>query len=232
MKYKTERFDTLASTNDYAKQKRAEKENLIVIAKAQTGGRGTKGRSFSSAEGGLYLSVLTFYENFPASRAFEIMQNAAAAVCETLALCGLRPVIKWPNDIFVNGKKICGILIENSFSGSLLSSSVVGIGLNVNNRLEKALSSIATSVWEQTGKTVETARIERTLLDFFQKGVAEKYASYLGFIGEEVTLIVGEKQEKAALLGVDEAGNLLAETKDGTRRFAAAEVSVRTGVEE
>ena len=70
---KIERFSTLPSTNDYAKEKRGEGKDLIVIARAQTGGRGTKGRIFSSGEGGLYLSKLTFYEDFPAKKAFQII---------------------------------------------------------------------------------------------------------------------------------------------------------------
>ncbi len=229
MNYKFERFESIGSTSDYAKTKREDKENLIVIAKSQTGGRGTKGRSFSSKGGGLYLSVLTFYENFPATRAFEIMQKGAVAVCETLVKFGLQPKIKWPNDIFVNGKKICGILMENTFSGNLLSSSILGIGLNIQNDLEKELLELATSMYRETGKRFAPSEVERTLLEFLQTDNKEKYQSYLGFIGEEVALLRGEKKEKATFLGVDKQGNLMVEQDGQTRVYASAEISLRAG---
>ena len=124
------------STNKYAKAQRGAGENLLVVAERQTGGKGTKGRSFCSKKGGVYLSLLTFYQDFPASNAFQIMQGAAAAVCETLAFFGLSPKIKWPNDVYVGGKKICGILIENALKGRYIGSSVVGIGLNVFNEFQ------------------------------------------------------------------------------------------------
>lgn len=124
-------FESLFSTQEYAREKRAEGQDLIVTAEVQTGGKGTKGRSFESKKGGVYVSKLSFYEKFPAREAFQIMAGAASAVCETLRKLGLDPVIKWPNDIFVNGKKICGILIENVFSGAEISSSIVGIGYAV-----------------------------------------------------------------------------------------------------
>lgn len=92
-------------------------EDLVVTAVRQTGGMGTKGRSFASEAGGVYLTRLTFYKNFPASDAFKIMAGASVAVCRTVEKFGLVPCIKWPNDVYVADKKICGILIENTFSG-------------------------------------------------------------------------------------------------------------------
>lgn len=229
MNYEMERFESIDSTNDYAKTKREDGKNLIVIANSQTGGRGTKGRRFSSKRGGLYVSVLTFYEQFPATRAFEIMQKGAVAVCETLERFGLQPKIKWPNDIYVNGKKICGILVENTFSGNMLSSSIVGIGLNIQNDLEEELLEIATSMYRETGKRFLPSEVERTLLRFLQTDNQEKYQSYLGFIGEEVSLLCGEKREKATFLGVDKQGNLTVKQDGETRVYASAEISLRTG---
>ena len=229
--YKIERFASLPSTSDYAKQKRGLGENLIVVAESQSGGRGTKGRSFSSNKGGVYLSVLTFYNEFPAVRAFEIMQNTAVAVCKTLACYGLKPQIKWPNDIFVNGKKICGILMENTLSGRYILSSVVGVGINVCNELETELSMIATSIYKETKKRIATREVEETFIDFLQRDLHEDYEKYLGFIGETVRIANGESLEKVVILGVDETGNLVAESQDGVRSFASAEVSLLTGVE-
>ena len=216
------------STNEYAKARRGVGENLLVVAIRQTGGRGTKGRSFSSENGGVYLSLLTFYEEFPALNAFQIMQGAAAAVCETLAFFGVQPKIKWPNDVYVNGKKICGILIENALKGKHIASSVVGIGLNVWNELPEQLWDIATTLFKETGQKIQVERVMETLVRFLQeKNIHEKYAQYLGWLGEEATLVIGEKETRARLLSVDETGGLLAEVDGEKRRFVAAEVSLR-----
>ena len=227
-KIKREHFDCIASTNDYAKSKRVEGQDLIVTASRQTGGRGTKGRSFSSDVGGAYLTKLTFYEDFPAARAFEIMASAAVAVCKTLEFYGLKPVIKWANDVFVNDKKISGILIENTFSGNLVSSSTVGIGLNVVNPLPQELSEIATSMRLETGKLFSVDEVrERLIGELCASHTMEEYLARVGYMGREVTLLLGERQVWATLLFVDETGGLHAQTDGKEERFSAAEVSLR-----
>lgn len=228
MNIKIIRLDSVNSTNNYAKELREKGEDVIVWAKRQTGGRGTKGRSFSSKEGGVYCSLLRFYQNFSANDAFKIMQSAATAVCETVAAFGVQPKIKWPNDIYVNGKKICGILIENTFSGKNVSSSIVGIGINVHNVLEEELLPIATTLYKETGKKISVDEVLQKLIEkLFEKNIHEKYSKYLGWIGEEVTLISGEDAFRATLLGVDEWGNVNVAVDGEQRRFAAAEITLR-----
>ena len=225
-----QRFETLPSTSDYAKEKRAEKQDLIVVAKRQTSGRGTKGRSFDSTLGGLYVSILTFPKKLPTKYAFRIMQTTATAVCETLKIFGVNPQIKWPNDILVNGKKICGILIENTFSGELVSSSIVGIGINVFNVLPDELKEIATTLEEVIGEKIAVEEVEKILLKKLSKAtIWRKYPQYVGFIGEDVKLLCGEKEILAKVLGVDDEGNLLAKTANGEEKFSSAEVSLRGG---
>ncbi len=222
------RLEEVGSTNDYAKALRGAGESLVVTAKRQSGGRGTKGRSFSSLEGGVYLTLLRFYEDFPAKNAFEITCGGAVAVCETLAYYGLNPVIKWPNDIFVNGKKICGILIENTFSGSAVSSSVVGIGVNVCNPLPLDLEGIATSMLLASGKTFSVEEVaERLVCELLKPCSMDKYRAYLGFMGEKVTLLLGENRLSATLLSVEEDGKLRVKTEEGEKLLSSAEVSVR-----
>ena len=225
-------LEEIDSTNEYAKSLRVLGENTLVVAKRQTGGRGTKGRSFSSLPGGVYLSVLKFYRDFPAANAFQIMQSAAASVCETLVLFGVKPKIKWPNDVYVNGKKICGILIENALSGQCIASSVVGIGLNVWGELPQELLQIATTLLKETGVKVDVERVIETLVGFLEEeNIYEKYARYLGWIGEEITLVIGEKEECAKLISVDQTGGLWADMHGEQKRFVAAEVSLRVAKE-
>ncbi len=231
-RYKILRFKRLASTNDYAKEKKPFGKNLLIIADMQLGGRGTKGRGFSSTRGGVYLTALTFYQNFPSNKAFEIMQNTALAVCETLAEFGLTPKIKWPNDIFVGGRKICGILIENTFLGEQVANSIVGVGLNVNNELPAELEEIATTIKKEKGKKISLPKVRRLLIKKLcnnnnAQDIAEKYVKYLGWLGEEAFLLVGDQKIKGRLITVDETGALIAETKVGVQKFSSAEVSLR-----
>ena len=228
--YKVKRlhFDTLPSTQDYAKEKRADGVNLVVTAACQTGGKGTKGRSFSSQTGGVYLSKLTFYEDLPVKSAFKIMIGAAVAVCETLRFYGVKPLIKWPNDIWVNDKKICGILIENVLSGDKVRSSVVGIGLNVSNELPEELVEIATTMGLAMEKTPTVEEVTCRLIEELDKErTMEEYREYVGYMGREVTLLLGDERVPGRLLFVDDEGGLQVEVDGKVCRFTAAEVSVR-----
>ncbi len=216
------------STNEVAKSLRERGENLVVTALRQTGGKGTKGRSFSSAAGGVYLTRLTFYENFPAADAFLIMASASVAVCRTLEKYGFEAEIKWPNDVYVHGKKICGILIENTFSGNKISCSVVGIGLNVNNELPAELSETAISMRSAAGKVFDREETENVLIEESGKIFPmEEYRKRIGFLGRPVLLLSGERKIPARAVDVDERGGLLAEIGGKMKRFAAAEVSLR-----
>lgn len=221
-------FKELASTNDYAKQKRADGQNLIVTAKRQTGGRGTKGRSFSSEVGGVYLTALRFYENSPAKKAFERMASAAVAVCKTLEEWGVKPLIKWANDIHVNGKKICGILTENTFSGEDLHCSVIGIGVNVCNALPAELNGIATTLCLETGKKCSVRKITKRLIKHLSIDYpVEEYVNRLGYLGRQVELILSDERVPATLVRVDSEGGLWVEIGGENKRFTAAEVSIK-----
>ena len=225
---KVEIFDELPSTQTYAKGRRERGEDVIIVAKAQSCGMGTKGRSFSSSEGGVYLSKLNFYEFFPAKDAFTIMANTAVAVCDTLRAFGIEGRIKWPNDVFVQDKKICGILIENVFSGGNIRSSVVGVGLNVNNELPADLCEIATTMYEVTGKNFFVEEVRARLIEELSKPKdMQSYLSYLGYMGRKVMLILGDERIPATLLSVDEQGGLWVEIQGERRRLTAGEVSIK-----
>lgn len=225
---KREDFEEISSTNDYAKSRMSEGKDLWVTAKRQTGGRGTNGRSFSSDDGGVYLTKLTFYEDMPAKSAFEILASTAVAVCKTLQSCGLQPVIKWSNDIFVRDKKICGILIENTFSGNKIRASVVGVGLNVKNCLPSELQEIATTVKTETGKEYKVEEIREKLIENLREQYSvQEYLSLIGYLGREVILTVGDERVPATLLSVDQEGGLHVEIDGQKRRFVSAEVSIK-----
>lgn len=130
--------ETIDSTNDEVKRSISNMDNLSVLAaRDQTSGRGQRGNTWLSAPGlNLTFSLVIKYEQqklkIEASNQFIISQIVSLAVVDLLAEYSIEAKIKWPNDIYVGKNKICGILIENTLRGKALLSSIVGIGLNVN----------------------------------------------------------------------------------------------------
>ena len=220
-------LEEVDSTNNFCKRYQ-DSEDITVTAARQSGGRGTKGRSFSSEEGGLYVSVMRFYKNFPAENAFKIMLSACVAVCKTLENFGVSPVIRWANDVLVNGRKICGTLIENSFSGAYITRSIVGIGINVNNTIPAGLKEIATSLSAELKKELSLTAVKGTLLRNLEKdySVAD-YKNYINWFGKEVMLKLGEESKTATALDIAEDGRLIVETDGEIKKISSAEVSLR-----
>lgn len=218
------------STQDYikklVKKQRNTREDLFVVSAQQTGGKGTKGRSFSSNKGGVYLSYLHFHTGKKASCAFEINKTTSLAVIKTLLAFGVKAGIKWPNDIYVNGKKICGMLIENTLVDKYLDYSIIGIGLNVNNSLEEELAPIATTIKKVTGKEANLESVLFTLIYNLQN--PEKvslYDDYLLFLGQRISVISRDGTTFTDIIdGVLEDGRLL--LKSG-KILTAEEISIR-----
>ena len=223
---KIEYLDEVDSTNTYIRRYLEGGEDVIVCARRQTGGRGTKGRSFCSEEGGVYVSALNFYSDLHVSRAFRIMTHSAVAVCRTAKAFGAEAQIKWPNDVFAAGRKLSGTLIENVFSGDKVRCSIVGIGLNVNNDVS-ALGGIAVTLSELIGKVkTETVRDE-LIANLMREDDFADYLSFVRFLGKEITVIEGDKSYPAIAREISEDGRLIADTESGRRALSAAEISVR-----
>ena len=221
-----EYLDEVDSTNTYIRRYLEEGEDVIVCARRQTGGRGTKGRSFCSEEGGVYLSALTFYPDLPVSRAFRIMTHSAVAVCRTAKAFGADAQIKWPNDVFAAGRKLSGTLIENILSGDKVRCSVVGIGFNVNNDVS-ALGGIAVSLSELVG-TVKTDDVRDELIsNLLREDDFADYLSFVRFLGKEITVVEGGRSYPAIAREIAQDGRLIADTAAGRRTLSAAEISVR-----
>lgn len=220
-------LEEVDSTNEFLKRG-GFTEDVIVTAKMQTAGRGTKGRSFISEEGGLYISTLRFYDNFPAGDAFRIMVNCSVAVCRTLEKFGVPAVIKWSNDVLVGGKKICGTLIENTFSNGYITRSIVGSGINVNNEIPPEIKDIAVSMREFAGKTFDLGKVRSALVENMQKSYSvDEYRSYIDWFGREVVLRTVDGEKKATALGVTDDGRLLVGWRGNMLEISSAEVSLR-----
>lgn len=239
-------LEQVDSTNTYLKRRGAEgaPHGLAAAAEEQTGGRGRRGRRFESPKGaGLYLSVLLRPSCTP-EQAVPLTAWVGVAVCDGVeAACGLRPRIKWTNDIILNGKKLCGILTEMSVEGETgaVQYVVAGMGTNVHESAEDfaaaGLSNIATSLAIE-GRAVDRCVLAAHLLTAldrmareFPKEKArwlERYRADCLTPGRAVTLLRPDGQEQAVAVGIDENFGLVVEYPDGRREtVTSGEVSVR-----
>ena len=215
------------STNEYIKRS-GFSSDVAVTARVQTGGRGTHGRSFSSEEGGLYISFLRVYGGMPAERAFEIMINSCVAVCRTVQSFGVKPRIRWANDVLIGDKKLSGSLIENTLSSGHISRSIIGIGLNVRNALPPELESIATTLCAECGRDISVAEVRDKLISNMQiPADIRDYKSYIDWLGDEVILNSGGRQVSAVALDISPQGRLVCDIGGSIKEVSAGEVSLR-----
>lgn len=219
---KTMIFDTLPSTNDYC-ETREFSEDTAIIAREQTGGKGTKGRSFSSPRGGVYLSLVRYYP-CKAENSFSLMIASCMAVVKTLELYGISAGVKWPNDVFLNGKKICGILIKNSFEGENVKKSITGIGVNVNNDIPKDLADIAINLKSVVGEVDIDEFYKRLIENLYADYSVDEYRSRNIVLGKEITVIKNGESRKAVAEDIAADGSLV--LKGGERLFYG-EVTIR-----
>ena len=224
---KIELIETTDSTNAYIKRYVGAEENVIVCAARQTGGKGTKGRSFSSEAGGVYLSALTFYRDFPAKDAFRVMTHAAVAVCRTAEAFGAVPEIKWANDVFVYGKKLSGILIENQVENGRLKYSIVGIGVNACNDLS-AVRDVAISLSEACGRKISAEEARGILIEnYLREDTFDDYLSYVRFLGREVEIAEGNETYRAQAVQILGDGRLQVKKNGQIRTLSAAGIKLR-----
>lgn len=218
------------STQDYAKRlikkHGPRREDFVVIAQCQTGGKGTKGRSFSSKPGGAYLTAVTFHTAKGGDKCFEVNKSAAMAVIKSLLAFDVKGGIKWPNDVFVNGKKICGMLIENTFIGQYMDYSMVGVGVNVNNDLPDELKDIAISLKDVLGREISLSSFVATLIYNLQNPEdLGLYADYSIILGKNITVTRPDGEVfSACAKEILPDGRLLL---DSGEVLTAAEISVR-----
>lgn len=239
-------FQNVDSTNNAAKKAAGEgaPEGTIIIAEEQTGGRGRLGRHWTSPRGtGIWMSIILRPELEP-TEAAKITQLTAAAVAVGLRKAtGCEAGIKWPNDIIINKKKVCGILTEMSAELNSINYIVVGIGVNVNVDMEifpEDVRAIATSIKENLGHSVYRKVIVLEILGAFEElysdfittkninqsvDICKKYSVTLG---NKVRIISKDKTIFAEALDLTEDGELLIKNEKGDiEKVISGEVSVR-----
>lgn len=231
--------NVLDSTNSYAKKlaKQGAAEGTVVIAKRQTAGRGRMGRSFHSPEdSGLYFSLI-LRPHCPADQLMHLTCAAAVAACDAVEqTCGLRPGIKWINDLTLEGKKLGGILTELAFGGDgTVTYAVIGIGINCHlQTVPQELQGLACSLSDFTDQT-DTARLAATLILALENialanrsAIMERYRRDCITVGKQVRVISPAGTETGLAEGVNDDGSLTVLFQNGQRENVnSGEVSVR-----
>ena len=239
-------FDSIDSTNSRAKQLAAQgaPHGTVLIADHQTGGRGRRGRSFHSPAGsGIYMSVVLR----PGCEPPELMHltcAAAVAMCDAVeASCGIRPGIKWTNDLVVGRRKIAGILTELGIGPKgNLDYAIIGIGINccqTESDFPEEIRSIAGSLHSVTGRPVDRAKLAAAMADaLYQMDQAllsekadmmDRYRADCITLGQSVSVVKADGAVRhGTALDLDGDGALLVRFDSGvTEAVASGEVSVR-----
>ena len=239
-------FPELDSTNNRLKvlASQGAPHGTVLIADRQTGGRGRMGRSFLSPPGvGIYMSILLRPECAP-QELMHLTCAVAAAMCRAVeCAAGLRPGIKWTNDLVIGKRKVCGILTELAAEADsgMLEYAVVGIGVNCNTdtaALPEPARDVAVSLREAVGTAVDpnalAAAMVRRLHELdvqLPEALPQWLAEYAGVcvtLGQDVQILRAGETRLAHAIGIDEAGGLIVRYPDGTEGVVSSgEVSVR-----
>ena len=243
-------IERVDSTNEEVKRHISDIDNLSVLsAFEQTAGRGQRGNTWTSNAGeNLLFSIVVKFgqdgiEPLQAYDQFVISEIAALSVVDLLAINDIEARVKWPNDIYVGTEKICGILIENSLSGSELSHSIIGIGLNVNQTEFDPTLPNPTSMQIISGERYDTHGILEQFTDIF-KDYLDRYCHIKGGYGrlrklylaqmwrkDEPSTFIDHTSEqpaefKGTIRGLSDVGHMLMENEEGElREFAFKEIS-------
>ena len=231
-------LEEVDSTNNAVRELETEKapHGITVVADSQTAGKGRIGRSFVSPQGtGLYMSVLV-RPHFDLEFAPMITAAAACAAAEAVeALCGSKVNIKWVNDLYMNGKKICGILTEASLGLEMheLDCATIGIGINVlstGKNFDSELRKKATSIEDETGKKINRNRLCAEVLNRLEpylgkisdRSFLKAYREREMLTGHRITAMVGNEQLEGEALGIDENANLIIRLPYGEIKYLSS----------
>ncbi len=244
-------YETIGSTNTEAKRlaDEGEAERILVAADRQVSGKGRRGREWVSPAGkNVYFSLMLKPDIYPEKAP---MLTLVMAMAVAKVLNHMRPAstekdipevnIKWPNDILIGGKKVCGILTEMSVENTYIHYVVIGVGINVKRQsFEKEISATASSVEKEWGISVNRCNLvgnimkafEEYLESFLEKkdlsGLREEYESFLINMNREVRILDPKGEYNAVARGINTTGELIVKKEDGQIvNIYAGEVSVR-----
>lgn len=231
------------STNTKAKQLAEEgcPTGTVVVAEQQKAGRGRRGRSWASPDGAGIFMTLVLRPDIKPNNASMLTLVAALAVSSAICRCtGRTAGIKWPNDIVMNGKKVCGILTEMSAQVDYVNYVVVGIGINVyNESFLEEISQIATSLYLETKEHFERETLMEVVWEQFEhyyeifletedlSGLVKEYETHLVNTHQSVRVLDPKEPFEGKAMGITSRGELIVDTGESRRFVSAGEVSVR-----
>ena len=220
-------YPTVTSTMEVAKKIAAEgvPEGTVIIADEQTMGRGRLDRAWLSPKGSLSMSVIL--QPSPHNLTQLIMVASLAVVHAIKNTTGLETQIKWPNDILIKGKKVCGILIETEIKGSEINFVIIGIGINLNFNLYAfpEISDIATSLSYELGREIPRIELAASLLTELEHLYLEtktgvplyrEWQKRMETLGKQIQVKTGESIEQGTAETVTENGNLILRRANGS----------------
>jgi len=232
-------YPSLASTMEVAKQEalKGAAEGTVIIADEQTAGKGRIKRVWLSPKGSIALSVILYPS--VAYLPSLIMLASLAVIHSIEAVTGLKSQVKWPNDVLINGKKVCGVLIESNVRGDIVDYAIIGIGVNVNLRLYDfpEIQPTATSLSDELGRDVSRLDVIRCLLVEIERlylalpaggSIYEEWRDSLVTLGRRVQVKSGETIYEGIAESVARDGSLLLRHSDGSlSKIIAGDVTLR-----
>lgn len=236
-------YDEIDSTNTQAKRlaEAGSVHGTYVVAERQKTGKGRRGRAWESPKGsGIFMTLLLKPEMNP-NHASMLTLVAAMAVTKAMRTTLELPAqIKWPNDIVLNGKKICGILTEMSAEIDYINYVVVGIGINVSNKeFPEEISHTATSILLESGKTIRRAALIEAVWEQFEfyyklfcrtydlSEIYEEYNHFLANQNRQVKVLDPQEPYEGIAMGITKRGELIVDTPKEKKLVSSGEVSVR-----
>ena len=237
-------FEETGSTNVEAKllADQGAVHGTLVAADSQSGGKGRRGRSWHSPKGSAIAMSLILKPELEPEKASMLTLIQAMAVIKALEdVCRINPQIKWPNDILVNEKKVCGILTEMNLDNAKISSIIIGCGINVNqDDFPEDIAEIATSLKLETGESFRRVELIASICRYFEtyfeqfmdmkdlSGIIEEYNAHLISRGRIVKVLDPKDEFMGEAVGINTLGELLVKRADGKIvNVYAGEVSVR-----
>ena len=235
-------YPVIDSTNTRAKQLAEEDypTGTLVVAGQQDAGRGRRGRSFESPQGaGIFMTLMLKPELSPVNAPMLTLVAALAVSAAIVKTTGRPAGIKWPNDIVMNGKKVCGILTEMSAQMDYVNHIVIGIGINVHNEsFPEEIAPVATSLYMETGEHFNRAALIEEVWEQFEhyyaifmetedlSGLVKEYDAHLVNRNQIVKVLDPKEPFEGKAMGITPRGELIVDTWE-SRRLVSAGVSVR-----
>lgn len=225
------------STNNEAKKLMASQEgNFIIVAPIQCRGRGRNSRQFVSNIGGAYMTLCYIPKNIQIMDSLKLVLVTGLAVAEVLSELTEGVQIKWPNDVYIKGKKICGILLESVLNETTVSKLILGIGINVNNELSDEIKDIATSLKLEGVEIDRESIIVKVMSKLWEmlneyersgfKKFEKQYCDNCISIGKNVTVNTPDGIVQGKGIGISETGYLLVENEKGINEIIVGDVGL------